>query len=134
MKTIRLCIGSNDDTTVANTHMGDTHTFHIYDISENGESTFIEKRTNAVQNMDHDNTDKMKRIINILKDSNVFLARKRSPNFLKIAKTTQYQPVIVNSDTIEDSLILVGKAFQKIYTYVEKRKNGEFFDTIPELS
>jgi len=37
MKSIRLCIGSNDGENMAKIHMGDTEYFYIYDIFENSE-------------------------------------------------------------------------------------------------
>ena len=134
MKRIRLCIGSNDGgENIANTHMGDTEIFYIYDIIENSGSKFIEKRINSAQNIEHAKTDKMKEIIKLVKDADVFVAHQKSPNFIKIANKTKHQPVVVKAEKISSILSILDKSFQEIHDYINRRKNGEYFDTIPEL-
>jgi len=133
MKKIRLCIGSNDGENVAKTHMGDTEYFYIYDLFENLEHMFIEKRINTAKNMGHAKVEKMKGVIKIIEDSDVLVARKKSPNFIRIANRTKYQPVVVKAENISDVLMILHESFQEIYKHVTRRKNGEMFDTIPEL-
>ncbi len=133
MKKIRLCIGSNNGEDVAKTHMGDTEYFCIYDLFENSEHLFVEKRINTAKNMAHAKTEKMKEVIKIIKDSNVLIARKKSPNFIKIANKTKYQPVVVKAEKISDILTILYESFHEIYKHITRRKNGEMFDTIPEL-
>ena len=133
MKKIRLCIGSNDGKNVAKTHMGDTEYFYIYDILENAEHLFVEKRINTAKNMGHAKIEKMKGVLKIIRDSDVLIARQKSPNFIKIAKRTKYQPVVVKTEKISDVLITLCKSFEEIYDLTTRRKNGELFDTILEL-
>ena len=133
MKKIRLCIGSNDGENIATTHMGDTDCFYIYDLLENSKNNFIEKRINIAKDMEHAKADKMKEIIKLLKDADVFVAQQKSPNFVNIAKKTKHQPIVVKTEKISDILIILDKSFQEIYNYIARRKDGEFFDTIPEL-
>ena len=129
-----MCIGSNDGgKNIARTHMGDTQIFYIYDIVENSGNKFIGKRTNIAKDMEHAKDDKMKEIISLLKDADVFVAHQKSPNFIKIAKKTKHQPVVVKADKISDILLILDKAFQEIHSYIDRRKSGEIFDTIPEL-
>ena len=133
MKKIRLCIGSNDGNNIAKTHMGDTEYFYIYDIFENSEHLFVEKRINISKNMGHAKVEKMKGVIKIIKDSDIFVARQKSPNFIKIAKNTKYQPVVVKTEKIPDVIMTLCKSFDEIYKLTTRRKSGELFDTIPEL-
>ena len=133
MKTIRLCIGSNDGENIAKTHMGDTENFYIYDLFENSESVFVEKRANSAINMGHAKAEKMKQIINIIKDSDVLVAGQKSPNFVRIAKQTKYQPIVVKAEKISDAIVLLCESFQEIYEHTTRRKNGETYDTIPVL-
>ena len=133
MKKIRLCIGSNDGENIARTHMGDTEYFYIYELSESSESKFMEKRINIAKEMEHAKANKMKEIIKIVKDVDVFVAQQKSPNFIKIANKTKYQPVVVKVEKIQDILIVLGKAFQEIHNHIIRRQNGEIFNTIPEL-
>ena len=133
MKKIRLCIGSNDGNNVAKTHMGDTEYFYIYDIFENSEHLFVEKRINTSKNMEHAKIEKMKGVLKIIKDSDVLIARQKSPNFIKIAKNTKYQPIVVKTEKICDILLTICKSFDEIYELTTRRKNGELFDTILEL-
>ena len=134
MRTLRICIGSNDGENIATTHMGDTENFYIYDLVENTGGTFIEQRKNVAKEMEHAQADKMKAIISIIADAEIFVAQQKSPNFIKIAKQTKYQPVVVNVENIEAILTLLESEFNNIYSYVERRRNGEFFNAIPELS
>ena len=134
MKIIRLCIGTNDGKNIAKTHMGDTRYFYIYDLFENSEYEFIGDRINTVKNMDHAKPEKMKEIIKTVKDADIFVARLKSPNFIKIANKTKYQPVVVKEDNIIGSLIMIGRSFQELYDYIIRRRNGDIFDIIPELS
>ena len=133
MKKIRLCIGSNDGNNVANTHMGDTEYFYIYDIFTDSKHVFVEKRINTSKNMEHVKVEKMKEILKIIKDSDVLVARQKSPNFIKIAKKTKYQPVVVKTEKIQDVLITLCRSFDEIHKFTTRRKIGEMFDTIPEL-
>lgn len=133
MKQIRLCIGSNDGNTIAKTHMGDTEYFYIYDIFEDSEHSFVEKRTNVAKNMGHAKVEKMKGVLQIIKDSDILIARQKSPNFIKIAARTKYQPVVVKTEKIPDVLITLCQSFDEIHERVTRRKNGELFDTVLEL-
>ncbi len=133
MRKIRLCIGSNDGKNVAETHMGDMDYFYIYDIFENSEHLFVEKRINTAKNLGHAKKEKMKGVINIIKDTDVLIARKKSPNFIRIANKTKYQPVVVKTEKISDVLTILYESFCEIYEYIIRRRNGEMFDTIPEL-
>jgi len=133
MEKIRLCIGSNDGVTVAGTHMGDTEHFHIYDLYENSESEFIEKRANMTIGMDHAAPDKMKAVLKLVHDADVLVAKRNSPNFIKIAGKTHYQPVVVSAEALLDVLEQIQKSFGLIDTFVARRKNGEIFGDIPEL-
>ncbi len=133
MRKMRICIGSNDGETIAKTHMGDTECFYLYDIVADTEHTFVGQRTNVAQDMEHDGLDKMKAIISLISDAEIFIAQQKSPNFVKIAKQTRYQPVVVKVETIQGILALLQSEFEKVYSYVERRRNGETFEAIPEL-
>lgn len=133
MKTIRLCIGSNDGEIMANTHMGDTECFYIYDLFENGASSFIEKRINTAQKMEHAKITKMNNIIALLEDVAIFVAQQKSKNFMNIARTTKHQPVVVQSEKIPEILTILAQSFETLSGYITQRSAGECFDTIPVL-
>ncbi|SEA13726.1 Predicted Fe-Mo cluster-binding protein, NifX family [Desulfuromusa kysingii] len=133
MQKIRVCIGSIDGETISPTHMGDTECFYLYDLSFNHEPVFVEKRANVAQNMQHDGADKMQAIITLIHDVDVLVARQKSPNFVKIATQTRYQPVVVKHDNLQDVLALLQTDLEQIYAHVERRKTGEVFATIPVI-
>ena len=133
MKKIRICIGSNDSKNIAKTHMGDTECFYIYDLFENLGNKFIEKRINIAKDMEHAKADKMNTIIKLVNDADIFVAQQKSPNFINIANTTKYQPIVVKSEKISDILIILDRSFQEIYSYITRRKSGEYFGIIHEL-
>ncbi len=133
MRSIKICIGSNDQENIAKTHMGDTDFFLIYELFENSKNEFIEKRVNLAKSMPHGKADKMKAIIKLVADVDVFVAQQKSLNFINIASTTKYQPVIVEVEKISDILKVLNDAFSDIYKYVLERKKGEYFNNIPKL-
>ncbi len=133
MRKFRICIGSDDGETMAMTHLGDTKRFYCYDLVDSSVSLFIGERVNAARDMEHAQSDKMKSIIALLKDVDIFVAQQKSPNFIKIAKQTKYQPVVVDIKNIPAIIALLQDEFEQLYTYVERRKNGETFETIPVL-
>ncbi len=134
MRKIRICIGSDDCNTIAKTHLGDTDKFYCYDLVDSAQSLFIDERVNTAKNMDHARFDKMKLIIELLKDVDVFVAQQKSPNFIKIARQTKYQPVVVDVETFPEIIALLQREFDLIESYVQRRRNGEFFEMIPDLS
>jgi len=133
MRRIRVCIGSNDGINIARTHMGDTDCFYIYDLMEDSDNKFVQKRINSAKEMEHAKAEKMKEIIKLVQDADIFVAQQKSPNFINIASKTKYQPVVIKTEKISDILIVLGKAFPEIHNYVTRRQNGEVFNTIPEL-
>jgi len=133
MQALRVCIGSNDGRHIAETHMGDTDFFVIYDICPGSESSFVEQRKNVAKELDHAKSDKMKIILDLLDDTQILVAQQRSPNFVKIATQTQYQPVIVKYEEILDVLVTLSGEYEKLWHLVERRQQGEHFEIIPEL-
>ncbi len=133
MKKIRVCIGSNDGDTIAATHMGDTEYFCIYDISEASGSTFLDKRENSARDHPHAGREKMQAVLKIIEDTDVLVARQKSPNFVKIANNKKYQPVVVSDENIADIISVLQNAFDEIFELVTRRRNGERFSDIPEL-
>ncbi len=134
MQKLRVCFGSNDGNNIATTHMGDTALFCIYDINADGEKSFVEQRDNIARQMDHAKTDKMKAVLELLSDTQVLVARQRSPNFVRIAAQTKYQPVIVEVDEIQQALKLLSDRYSVVLELVLQRQQGQLFETIPELS
>jgi len=131
MEKIRLCIGSDDERTIADSHMGDTQRFHLYDIFADGKYLFVGTRENSVKEMDHAQGDKMQRIIELLKEVDVFVARRKSPNFMKIAEKTRYQPVVVTQEEIGEIVAALGNRFAELDAFVTRRDNGERSSDIP---
>lgn len=134
MKTLRVCIGTNDGTTVAQTHMGDTQRFSIHDVTEDRQTTHVEDRENTAVELDHAGSDKMKIIVQILDDVDLLVAAKNSPNFQRIAAKTKHQPVVLPKvTTIQQALSSIGQSFRQVFDLVEKRRNGERAEEVPVL-
>jgi len=133
VKRIRIALGSNDGVTIVDTHMGDTSRFRIYDLFEDSRSVFVDSRDNPMVDEEHGKADKMKAIIAMLEDADVFVAKRISPNFRRIAAATRHQPVIVGADSIDDALEKLHAAFDMVIGLTERRKQGECSGTIPEL-
>jgi hypothetical protein len=113
--------------------MGDTECFYIYDLFENSEPVFVDKRTNSARDMGHAKDDKMKEILKLAKDADVLVARQKSPNFLNIARKTKYLPVVVETERVSDVLTVLDRSFQEIFSLISRRRSGEYSDSILEL-
>lgn len=133
MKKIRICIGSNDKDSIAKSHLGDTEYFYIFDLFENDEIKTVDVRINDAKELDHSASNKMKEILNIIKDAEILVAWQKSPNFLNIAKKTKYQPVVVKAEKINDVLNILQNAFVGLKELADKRKEGDFSPEIPEF-
>ena len=133
MRRIRIALGSNDGVAIVDTHMGDTLSFYIYDLFEDSKSEFVDRRDNPVVDGEHGKAAKMKTIVALLEDVDVLAAKTISPNFRRIAEGTKHQPVIVDSDSIDDALARLHAAFDEILVLSERRAGGERFSTIPEI-
>ncbi|MBN2312401.1 MAG: hypothetical protein JXM79_00635 [Sedimentisphaerales bacterium] len=134
MKTLRVCVGSNDGTSVAQTHMGDTLRFSIHDVSEDQRTTHIGDRKNTAVDLDHAGADKMKIIVQILDDVDLLVAAKNSPNFRRIAASTKHQPVLLPKvKTIQQALASIGYSFQQAFDLVTERRNGKRVEDVPML-
>lgn len=134
MNNFRICIGSNDGTAIAPTHMGDTRRFLIYDIFGQREAVKIDERENTAVKLEHSAVEKMKAVLEVISDVHVLVAEKKSPNFRRIAARTGYQPIVIhNVQTIAEILALVQDNFHEISEIVEKRRNGERSEEIPEF-
>jgi len=135
MKKIRIALGSNDGENISPSHMGMAEDFYVYDLFEDGNSTFIEKRRNTSPNEKgkHGLPKKMKAIMEIFKDADTIIGRRISPNFINIAANTKFQPVVVETNKISEIMKEVTKSFDEIYNLVEQRKTGNRPKEIPKL-
>lgn len=133
MEKIIICMGTNDRENIAKSHMGDTMMFYLYEISENNHISFLDKRENTVRNLDHAGKGKMNAILNIVKEADILVSNQKSPNFIKIAKNTRFQPIIVKEIELNKALKLLKENFSKILELVKERKEGNFSDFIPEI-
>lgn len=135
MNKIRIALGSNDGKRIVPSHMGMAEYFYIYDLFEDGNTNFVEKRKNTSPNEEgkHGIGEKMKACIEIFKDADVVIGRRTSPNFIKIAAKTKFQPVVIEVDEISEIMKEVVKSFDEIHNLVEQRKKGNRPKEIPKL-
>lgn len=131
MEKIILCVGTHDGNTIADTHMGDTRTFLIYELTADLQSRCIGQRQNIHQDLDHAQTDKMKRILELIKDVDILVARQKSPNFIKMAKQTRYQPVVVDTENIEEAIRQLRDHYAELKKLINHRRQGNFSAEIP---
>jgi len=124
-ESIRVALGSEDGKVIIDDHLGEAPYFYLYDITED-EITFVEKRINdAPEEKVHGDPRKRKRVQEILKDSDVLLARQVSTSFVKMKDRGKWQPVVVKDVVyIEEGLKLVQKYFGTINNMVKQRRQG----------
>ncbi|MCD6155935.1 MAG: hypothetical protein J7J32_02675 [Candidatus Atribacteria bacterium] len=61
----------------------------------------------------------MKACMEIFKDADVIIGRKISPNLVKIATNTKFQPAAIETDEISEIMKEAAKNFGKIYDLIE---------------
>lgn len=115
MESFKICIGTNDNRSIANTHLGDTSFFNIYELYNNQEFKFVKQIVNSSKDMDHSKEDKMRSIIRLIGDVEVLVSKQKSPNFIKISQKTKYLPIIVKADTLDSVIEIIGRSFTEIY-------------------
>ncbi len=125
MRKLRVSLGMDDENSLSGKHFGDSDFFLIYDIYENGDTIFIEKRKNEhMEESVHGDFEKFKKIIKLLEDVDILVAYRMGPNFLNIKERSNKIPYITRTRNFEESLLLVKKNFQ--YLWNEKlKKNSE---------
>jgi len=133
MKSVRFAIGTKDGKKIYQGHLGDSKVFLIYDIEDDGSIEFIEKRENISPEEEvHGSNNKMALILSILKDCNVLVSKRLSPNFKKISLTKPLQPIMVKRYDIEEAIKVLKNHLKEIFEMTEKRKAGERSEHIPK--
>ncbi len=127
MKKFTIAIGSNDSENIVQSHMGEAGHFCVYTVFADGSTKFVERRENSSpdEEGEHGASQKMKAVLQIIKDCQVVVARQLSPNFKNIAAKTAIQPVVVRFDKIEKILEQLSGKFAEIFALVERKSSGE---------
>ncbi len=135
MKKVRIAFGSNDGENIIPSHMGMAEYFYVYDLFEDGNFNFIEKRKNTSPKVEvkHGLPEKMKVVMEILEDTDVIIGKRTSPNFVKIAANTKFQPIVIKIDRISEIMKEMVKSFDEIYDLVVQRKMGNRPKEIPKF-
>ncbi len=134
MEKLKVAIGSNDGKSINKGHMGESKYFYIYEVYDNGNFREIDKRiNNTPEEKKHADENKRNKAIEIFKDCDVIVGKMLSPNFLKIAENTKYQPVVINRNSIKDIMDELHKIFNDIQEKVERRRKGETFKEVPMI-
>lgn len=135
MKSMRVVIGSDDGEVIIQDHMGEAKDFYIFDLTEDGRSTLVEKRENTspeeTEETEHGSPKKLRSASAIFGDCDIVLGRYGSPNFIRMRDNTKFQPVVTRIDSISDTIRELGHSFSDIYALVERRRHGERPKEIP---
>jgi len=135
LEKLRVAIGSNEGERIVSGHMGDAEYFYVYDIFKGGEARLVGRRENTSSSDEkgHGKSEKRRAVLEILKDVDLIVGRKVSPNFKKIASETQVQPVVSEMEDIKEILSAMSEAFERFQTLVQRRRDGERPEEIPSL-
>ena len=135
MRKIRIAIGSDDGKNIIDDHFGESKSFLIFDVFEDGEHKFVEERENRSPEEEgkHGSDKKRGSVLNILGDCDAIVAGKMSPNFLKIRDSSKVQPIISKIDDINSFMREFFRNFDDFFILVEKRRNGEYPQQIPVI-
>jgi len=144
---LRVAFGMENDTTLIDSHYGDSNFFAIYEISDllpalKGEAfkrkkiTLIEKRYNKAKGFKeddnrHDDPRKFKAVISQLLDIDVLAAFRMGPNFLRIRDKTNKVPFFTKTRDLNLSLHRIVENFDELWNQVQTKKK-EKNNGIPE--
>ena len=130
MRKLKVMLGTSDGEKIFLGHPGDSDVFHIYELREDGSYEKLREIKNEAKEMEeehHGDTRKMKKVLEMVGDVDVILTRRNSPNLIRMAQSTEIQPIIVTVDPIEEGLKKLHEKFDEVYEMVERRKSGERF-------
>lgn len=136
MRKLRVALGSDDGEHLINDHMGQAGTFYIFDLFEDGQWQLVARRANTSpreEGDEHGNVAKLKAASQIFRDADVVLARRGSPNFVRMRDTTKFQPVVSRMDAIDEAMAALARSFDAIHVLVMRRRQGERPKEIPVL-
>lgn len=133
---LRVAFGMENDTTLIDSHYGDSNFFAIYEICEDGDITLIEKRYNKAKDFKEDNDRhgdprKFKAVISQLLDIDVLAAFRMGPNFLRIRDKTNKVPFFTKTRDLNLSLHRIVENFDELWNQVQTKKK-EKNNGIPE--
>jgi predicted Fe-Mo cluster-binding NifX family protein len=135
MKRIRIAIPSNDGEETSHGHMGMAKYFYIYDLFENGKSSFVERRENTSppELTEHGDSIKMKAVLEICSGCDVIAGTKLSPNFRNVSNTTEFQPLVVGRGKLTDIISRITANYQPIWDLIQRRREGQRTREVPKL-
>lgn len=135
MKRFRIALSSNDGERVSPGHMGMAKYFYIYDLFENRDSSFVEKRENTSppELTKHGAPGKMSAVLQICSGCDVIVGKKLSPNFINVSKTTEFQPVVVGKENLADVISELLANYEEIYNLIQRRGGGERSEEVPRF-
>ena len=136
MRKLRVALGSDDGEHLINDHMGQAGTFYIFDLFEDGQWQLVARRANTSpreEGDEHGKVTKLKAASQIFRDADVVLARRGSPNFVRMRDTTKFQPVVSRMDAIDEAMAALARSFDAIHVLVMRRRQGERPKEIPVL-
>ena len=130
MRKLIVMLGSDDGKEILFGHPGDAEEFYIYELREDGSYELLRKVKNEAKDMEekHGGEGKMKKVLELIGKVDVILTRRNSPNLIRMAKTTEIQPVMVNAASIDEGMKILHKHFDEVYEMVERRRKGERFE------
>ena len=133
---LRVTFGMENDTTLIDSHYGDSNFFAIYEIYKDGDITLIEKRYNKAKGFKedddrHGDPRKFKAVISQLLDIDVLAAFRMGPNFLRIRDKTNKVPFFTKTRDLNLSLHRIVENFDELWNQVQTKKK-EKNNGIPE--
>jgi Dinitrogenase iron-molybdenum cofactor. len=124
LRKLRVSFGMENDSTLSNKHFGESNFFLIFDIYENGDYKFLEKRKNTTLDMANENlhgdVNKFRSLILLLNDVDILAAYRMGPNYLNIKNKTDKIPFLTRTDNFQESLEIIKLNFEKLW---EDKKN-----------
>ncbi len=126
MREITMVVGMTNEKTIKNAHLGDSDFFLFVKFKEDGSYEIIKRIENDLpEEKHHGDEAKMKTALNVFKGADVIVGGMMSPNFLKIDKNSQYQPIVSRIHDFDKFLLTLKDKFDEVFDLVQKRRNGE---------
>jgi len=109
--------------------------FYIFDVFEDGTSALAEKRRNTSppEIVTHGDPRKMRAVLQICSGCDAIIGRRLSPNFVRVSKNTEFQPIVIEGEFLKGIIEEISKNYDEIYGLIKRRREGMRVEKVPKF-
>ena len=136
MNKLRVVFGTADGENISKTHFGDSEIIVLYEITKDGTGKMLKMIENRARNKEekkHGDEKKRKSVFGQLGNIDLVVAGARSPNFIKINKTSEIIPCVSKITAVSDVVNVLCKRFSYFEKMIINKRENNVIPDIPVL-